>query len=103
MCDRARLQADDERVLCGLVAKRCDQLADRDLQEDRDDRQEEEREGDGSRDRDTDCEEGAAHRFLGSSPNPALFRSRRPRFEVTLRMNALAPTLRGVELTIATW
>ena len=102
MCDRARLEADDERVLCGLVAKRSDQVAERDLQEDRDERQEEEQEGDAGRDRDTDCAESAAHRRLGSSPNPARFRIRRPRSEVTLRMNALAPTLRGVELTIAT-
>ena len=98
--DRARLEADDESVASDLAPQRCEQVPEGNAEEDRDEREEQERERDRRREGDEDAEEAAAHYFFGS-PKPARFSSKRPRFEVTFRMKARAPTLRGVELTIA--
>ena len=102
MRDRARLQADDQRISHDLVAELREELPHRDPQEDGDDREEQEDEGHAGCDRRAQREEEPAH-FSFGSPNPARFMRRRPRFEVTLRMNERASTRRAVELTTASW
>ncbi len=105
MRDRARLQADHERIARHVVVELSEELPHGDPQEDRNDRQQQEDEGHGRRDGRGQSEEEAAQCCFGSfgSPNPARFSNRRPRFEVTLRMNARASTRRAVELTTASW
>src|SRR5262249_42830463 len=99
--DQARLQADHQRVAEYLVPELIEELADRNAQEDRDERQQQEGESDAGRDRGHRRERDPAH-FLGS-PNPACLSSCRPRFETSLFTKERASTRRPEELTIATW
>ena len=82
--DQARLQADDERVADDVVAELVEKVAERNAQEDRDERQQQEREGDAGRDGSRRREERAAHCFRGGRPNPARLSSAGLRVDSTL-------------------
>ena len=103
MRDQARLQADEERVAEDVVAELVEQVAQRNSQEDRGERQQQEDEGDAGRDRGHRGEQEPAQCLFGGSPKPARLSSIRPRCDSTLRMNARASTLRCVDFTIAIW
>jgi hypothetical protein len=88
--DRARLQADDERVSRYLAAERVEKVAERHMDEDRDDREQQKRECDRAC-RGKHRGEERSHFFLGGAfgrPKPAALSSFRPRADSTFLMNA---------------
>ena len=85
-----------------MVVELSEELPHGDPQEDRNDREQQEDEGHGRRDGRGQSEQEPAQCRFGS-PNPARFSNRRPRFDLTLRMNERASTRREVELTTASW
>ena len=93
MCDRARLQADDERIARDRVVQLREEMADRNAREDRDERQQQEREGDGGGQPEHRREQRPHFFFSGGTPNPARCNSVRPRFDSTFFTNAVAAAL----------
>ena len=97
-----QLQADHERIPGNVVAELGKELPDGNAEEDCNQRKEQEREGDGRCERSDEREEGSAHRYFGSLKPPASAGGARA-WRSPFRMKSRAPTLRGVELTIAIW
>ena len=102
MRDRAGLEAHDERVARHAAAERREQVAERHVHEDRDDREQQERERDRAG-RGDHRREQRSHFFNGAfgRPKPAAFSSFRPRVDSTFLTNERPAAWFPLAFTIA--
>ena len=91
--DGVRLGRDDERVLCGARSERGDEVAGRDAEEDRHDRQQQEEQGDARREDERRPEDSVYEDALGSGRKPELFIAAWPLSERIPLIHACAAAL----------